>query len=263
MAKGVRGGRYTTTTSSSIPNQVPTQQNTPVQPQAVITLQAMDDDALAQLAKISKTVSMPNFLADADDPTQKFVFAAGLNEKPMVLDDNAFYQYMKDNNISNNQILARNVTGFTYTNQGNNDVTLTADQITDMMKYSRLNYIGGKHGGQAYGAGAYFDMNGGKSTGYAGASGGKLGKATTIAVLNPKTTRAIDLNNLEIKARTFAANHPKFAAQVGQPTSYGRGNNISIYALAMGYNVITDSANYPSYHNVIDRSALVYRKSNL
>ena len=37
-------------------------------------------------------------------------------------------------------------------------------------------------------------------------------------------------------------------------------DNISIYALAMGYNVIR--SDYNNYHNVIDRSALVYRQSN-
>ena len=35
-------------------------------------------------------------------------------------------------------------------------------------------------------------------------------------------------------------------------------NNMSVYALAMGYNVIKDSSS--GYHNVIDRKALVYKK---
>ena len=59
---------------------------------------------------------------------------------------------------------------------------------------------------------------------------------------------------------SFARSHPKFAKAVGPyNTSYSGGkNNMAIYALAMGYNVIT--ADYGGYTNVIDRSALVYRK---
>lgn len=37
-------------------------------------------------------------------------------------------------------------------------------------------------------------------------------------------------------------------------------DNYSIYAMAMGYNVITSDVN--GYHNIIDRKALVYRASD-
>ena len=126
--------------------------------------------------------------------------------------------------------------------------------LSDMMKYSRLNYIGGKVNGQAYGAGTYFDRNGGVNTGY--------GSTTVVAVLNPKTAKTIDVTTLRSRARAFAASHPKFARAAGAFNTRFNNNNMSIYALAMGYNVITDSKTNPSYHNVIDRSALVYRKSD-
>ena len=95
-------------------------------------------------------------------------------------------------------------------------------------------------------------MNGGRSAGYA--SG-----ATALAVLNPQAARCIDKGSLQSMAASFASSHPKFAKQVGRISN----STLSIYALAMGYNVITDSKTNPSYHNVIDRKAIVYRKSNL
>ena len=124
--------------------------------------------------------------------------------------------------------------------------------MTDMLKYSSLNYIGGKHGGQVYGAGTYFDKTGGRSTGY----GNGTTSATAIAVLNPQTAHPISLNTLRSRIPTFQRSHPKFAQALGRADS----DNYSIYAMAMGYNVITSDVN--GYHNIIDRKALVYRASD-
>lgn len=239
------------TAQNPIQQQPPTPDNTPVVNGALTALSQMSDDQLATLMANSKTVDMPNHLNDAVDATQKFAYTAGVNEMPTVLDDSAFDQFLKDNNIPKSNILSRSVSGVTY-NSGGIRYNLTATDITDMMKYSTLNYVGGKHGGQVYGAGTYFDMNGGMNTGYH--SG-----ATALAVLNPKTAHCIDKGSLQSMAATFAQSHPKFAKQVGRISN----STLSIYALAMGYNVITDSKTNPSYHNVIDRKAIVYRKSNL
>ena len=132
------------------------------------------------------------------------------------------------------------------------------------MRYSRLNYIGGKHGGQAYGAGTYFAMTGGSNTGYGG--------APAQAVLNPKTAKIIGDTELYMAAKSFARSHPKFAQAMGgtprNPVNIDQSNQ-SVWALAMGYNVITDHSKDSSgkylrgrgdYYNVIDRSALVYKK---
>lgn len=233
------------------PQQTPINQ-TPVVNDAMSVLNSMSDDQLAQLMKQSKNVDMPNHLNDVVDVTQKFVYKAGFNEMPQVLDDAAFDQYLKDNNIPRSDILSRSVNGANYTVNGVS-MRLTPQQVTDMMKYSQLNYVGGKHGGQVYGGGTYFDKNGGHNTGYGGG-------ATAIAVLNPATAKIIDKVTLKSQIPAFIQSHPKFAAQVGHGTS---NDVLSIYALAMGYNVITDSRTNPSYHNVIDRKALVYRKSNV
>ena len=236
----------------AVQQQAPTPQNTPVAPSAITTLTQMSDAQLAQLVTQSKTINMPNFLRDVSDPTQNFVYAAGLNEKPQVLDDAEFAQYMADNNIPQSKVLTRSVSSISYTNASGTRVKMTADDVIDMMKYSTFNYIGGKVNGQAYGAGTYFDQTGGRNTGY--------GSRTATAVLNPQTAHVITDTQLTTKARQFAQTHPLFARAVGPYRQSMRGNNMSIYALAMGYNVIKDSSS--GYHNVIDRSALVYKRSN-
>ena len=209
---------------------------------------SMSDDQLAQAVIDSRTVDMPNFLNDHPDQTQKFVYQVGLNGAPTVLDQQQFDQFLQQNNIPRAQVMARSV----------RDNGLYKAQLqVDSFKYSELTYIGGKIGGQASGAGTYFDMNGGHSTGYGGY--GSQGSATMLAVYNPKTARVIDFNALRRKAIAFANSHPKFARAVGGFTA-GSNGNASIYALAMGYNAISGGPVSPTYQNVIDRSAVVVLK---
>ncbi len=183
---------------------------------------AMTDYELAQAVIASRNVDMPNFLNDVPDQTQKFVYQVGLNGAPTVMDQAQFDQFRRQNNIPRSQIMARSV---------NSNGPYSAQQIADTFKYSELNYIGGKYGGQVTGAGTYFDMNGGGNTGY--------GSGTTItAIYNPQTARVIDFYDLRRQAASFERSHPKFAAAVGS-FARGRGGNVSIYALAMGYNAIS------------------------
>lgn len=234
-----------------IADQVPDDNNTPVAPNALDSLVGMTDDQLAQVYLDSQKAGLPNHLGDVDDKTQRFVFQIGLNDKPMVLDAAAFNQFLSDNNIPRGQILSRSVDGGKLRTSSGNVRTLSAQDVVDMMTQSRLNYIGGKVGGQAYGAGTYFDQNGGGATGY---GNGK----TVNAVLNPKTARVVTDSKLRTLAAAFDRSHPKFARATGGYSTSFRNNNMSIYALAMGYNVIKDATG--SYHNVIDRKALVYKK---
>lgn len=237
--------------TNPIAQQVPDDTNTPVTPGALTALSQMTDAQLAQAFTASQKASMPNHLDDAADITQRFVFYNGLNDKPTVLDAAAFQQFMADNNISQGQVLSRSINGGTLKTSAGGSRNLTAKDVADMMMYSRLNYVGGKHGGQAYGAGTYFDMNGGRNTGYASGM-------TVNAVLNPKTAKIITDSALKKKAAAFDRSHPQFAKATGGYKTSFYNNNMSVYALAMGYNVIKDSTG--SYHNVIDRSALVYQK---
>ena len=231
--------------------------NTTVTSDAVKRIASLSDTALAQEIANARTTSMPNQLADKPDVTQQFVYAAGVNEKPMVLDQKGFDKFLKDNHISKSDILARDINPVSYKNASNTQIKMTAQDVADMMMYSRVNYIGGKVGGQAVGAGTYFARTGGKSSGYKNSNG-----ITVNAVLNPKTAKSIDLTTLRNKIPSWRKSHPKAAAEidrlkrtVGSNAMFSTDSATSIYALAMGYNVITRG----TYVNVIDRSALVYR----
>lgn len=237
-----------------ISGQVPDDNNTPVAPDPISTLQGMDDAQLAQLFRQSQKSQLPNHLNDADDQTQKFIFTIGMNDKPMVLDQAAFQQFMADNHISKSEVMSRSFNSGQLSTTAGHKAPLTPQDIADMLKYGRLNYIGGKQGGQAYGAGTYFDMNGGSRTGYG--SG-----ATVNAVLNPATAKVITDSQLGKLAQAFDKSHPQFAKATGGYQSRFRNNNMSIYAVVLGYNVIAEGNGGPgNYHNVIDRKALVYRK---
>lgn len=224
----------------------PTPSQPPVNVDAADTLSKMTDDELAALANASKKVDMPNHLNDVSDATQRFVYAAGLNGKPQSLDASEFAQYMADNRISQSKVMSRSVNGNTITVNGT-QMVLSSAMIKAQFTDSKYNYIGGKYGGMAIGAGTYFDMNGGGNTGYGG--------DTMTAILSP-SARVIDSSTLSLQARQFAQSHPKFARAVGAYNTNFYGNNMSIYALAMGYNVIKSG----SYHNVIDRTAVIVRK---
>ena len=234
-----------------IQNQVPDDNNTPVTPDPMGQLQGMSDAQLAQLYTQSQNSKMPNHLNDVDDKTQKFIFTVGMNDKPLVLDQAAFRQFMQDNNIPQAQVLSRSINGGQLKTSAGGKSNLTPQDIADMLKYSRLNYIGGKIGGQAYGAGTYLDMNGGRNTGYENG-------ATLTGVLNPNTAKVVTDSMLAQLARAFDRTHPQFARATGGYSTSFHNNNMSIYATVLGYNVIKDSTG--SYHNVIDRKALVLLK---
>ena len=210
------------------------------------TIMNMTDDQLAAAIKASKNVDMPNFVNDRPDATQRFVYQVGLNGAPTLMDSTSFQQWMQQNGISQSQLLARSVRDGQYAVNG---MRMPAKLINDIFKRSTLNYIGGKIGNNASGSGAYFDRNGGRNTGYGSGD-------TMVAALNPATARTVDYFALGRQAGgSFARSHPKTAAALG---SFNK-NNASIYALAMGYNVITGGPVSSTYHNVIDRSALVIR----
>ena len=255
LGAGGGGGGFAPQPQQQQQRQAPQQQQVNLQPgsqlqtnaQASATLaqiMSMSDDQLAQAVISSRNVDMPNFLNDKPDPTQKFVYQVGLNGAPTVMDQAQLDQFMKQNNIPQSHILSRSVNG---------NGPYTANHIADIFRYSELNYIGGKFGGMMSGAGTYFDMNGGRNTGYG--SG-----ATLKAVLNPQTARVVDYYDLKRKATAFAKAHPKFVQAVGGMPSNGQGGNMSVWALAMGYNVISGGPVSSTYHNIIDRSAVIVLK---
>lgn len=252
MPVGVQG----TSQPQNIADQVPDDSNTPVTTNST-QFSNMSDSEMAQLVRDAKRAILPNHMSDKKDLTQQVVFQLGLNDKPQVLDRKSFDDFIRDNNIDKNEVLTRTINPSQYINQMGTNINLSADQIANMLKYSRFNYIGGKYYGQSYGAGTYFAANGynaiGKDTGY----GRGLNQTSISAVLNPNTAKVISLSQLRSLARSFENSHPQFTRAVGGYSS----SNASIYALAMGYNVIADRSSGNSggdYVNVIDRRAIVY-----
>ena len=219
-------------------------------------LTQMSDSQLTNVLKTAENAKLPNHLTDKYDPTQNLIYTIGLNAPPQIMDATQFRQFMKANNIPSSQIMSREVGGGKYRTTSGMKRNLTPQQGAQMWLADPYNYSGGKHGGQAIGAGAYFDMNGGKATGYAG------GGVKMTGILNPQTARVVDTSTLRRQAQAWAANHPKADAQIQRmagrsQASFGNAT-LSLYAAVLGYNVIKQSGG--SYYNVIDRSAMIIKQ---
>lgn len=246
----------------NVQNQTPNATNTPVAGGDVVAqLSQMTDAEMAALVRASKNAQLPNFLNDLQSETQNFVFQAGINAKPMVLDANEYNQFLKDNNINPSDQMVRSVAGVGYVNADGTQVNLRASEVNDLTKYSRANYIGGKRGGRAVGEGTYFEVTGGRVNSYGNSGTGRYGntKDTMTAVLNPARARVIYENTLYQQVRgAWGQAHPQTVRALGGINS----GNQSIYATLMGYNVVSDtrSQGQGTYNVVIDRSAIVIRK---
>ena len=215
----------------------------------------MNDQQAEALLKAAYNIDMPNHLKDSPDGTQELVYALGLNAPPTILDSTQFSQFMKQNNIPRSQVMSRQVGSGTYNTTSGSQNRLSDSQIAQMWLSDPYNYIGGKHGGQALGAGAYFDMNGGGNTGYGSGS-----TSLYTGVLDPNKARVISDSNLSRKAAQWAKTHPNANKQLQKLANKHRGwgnPEKSLYALMLGYNTISGLG---SYYNVIDRSAMVIRQ---
>jgi hypothetical protein len=248
-------------------------------PATATTIASMTDEELAELVRKSRSIRLPRFLNDGENITQRFVYTARLNSKPIVLHKEQFQQFLHDNNIPKKQIMTRRL----------RPSTISSKEIADMFKYNDYNYIGGKKGGTGIGCGAYFAMNGGADSIYGQwfcfrskyngkynihIPGNRVGSflkdrgikvnkydpgATIIAAYNPSKARIIGYKELCEKAIEFEKSHPLFAKEIGPMHGFflsPQDDNISIYALAMGYNAIQNSYK-PYEYQIIDRSAVV------
>ena len=219
---------------------------------------ALDDRAMARAIYESENAQLPIFLMDRPSATQNLVFSQDFNEMPLVLSNYDFNQYLIDHGIPKSQVMFRSTNNASFFVSGQNvQFNLTPEQTLDMLRYSPYSYVGGKHGGMAYGAGNYFSMAAHGNTGYGG--------ATTKVVLSP-TASIISDNRLYSGMSLFDAKMPLTASEIkraaNRPGMKTSGETMSLYALAQGFNVITDSTTNPDYHNIILRSAMVMNKNN-
>lgn len=253
------------------PQQQPNQNQQPQQPQIhqvsvndLTSLQQfanLDDRAMAKAIYDSGNTMLPVFLRDQPSATQNLVFAQGWNEAPLVLNNPAWNAYLAQNNIPKSQVMFRSSNPASYFDIPlQMQIDLTDAETADLLRYGQYSYIGGKYGGQALGAGSYFSMR---------ATGRSIyGSATMKAVLSPNAN-IIDENALRTQTNMFNSKMPLTSSEIRRaanrfysPKSWtgSSGEQSSLYALALGYNVVRASDH--DYHNIILRNAIVMNKWN-
>lgn len=192
---------------------------------------------------------------------QEFVKMNNLNSKPVVLNDDDFQKYMKNNGIRDSDVLARGIVD-------NTKEKLSAKQIADNFKYNENNILGGKVGNSTFGFGHYFGQVGyGKTTGYEGEDG----KGSVIYAVFSKKAKIIQSSDISKKFDAYVESHQKMFSKMNDRQrkilgvkKYSDGYaatsnaNRTILAAMMGYNVI--SSQKDNTFNVIDRSALIVEK---
>ena len=136
-------------------------------------------------------------------------------------------------------------------------ISMTSDDICDMMTDGSLSYVGrGVHGD-----GLYFSdsKRGSKLYGNPGQN-----PKTLRAVLNPAKARAISESSLQSAYDAFVKSHPRTRRALGFAKAHSTSDSMSQFALLMGYNVITTKVGYnETYYTVIDRSALIMSKTRV
>lgn len=239
------------------PAQPKTPQITTVDLNKLQQFAALDDRAMARAILDAQSAQLPIFLLDRPSATQNLVFAQDFNEMPLVLSNYDFNNYLLQHGIPKSQVMFRSSDGGSFFVNGQNvQFTLTPGETLDMLRYNPYSYVGGKHGGMVYGAGSYFSMASTGSTGY--------GSVTTKAVLSPSAS-IISKSQLTNRQTAFDSKMPLTAREIRNAVNrpgVKTGETYSLYALAQGFNVITDSTSNPDYHNVILRSAMVMNKNN-
>ena len=254
MAKGSRGGQRAGGGLSGAGNVLPTpntqqtqpQQNTNAQADTTSTasdfstdyntFMAMTDDQQADV--ISKAISgdVPSHLSQTD--FQKFVYNSGLNDKPDVVDDATL-------NKMNGTEIFRTVNNV-YDRQ--NDISYNADQIAKQVIAGRVTRTS-DNGGSVYGRGIYFADNRRDSTAY-GSTRGDVKKTAVIRGKLNNNAKIISYTKASADASAEMWNNTKLGKVLSKCDSKSA---VSIYAMAKGYNVISNGM---GYLNVLNRNAI-------
>lgn len=203
--------------------------------------QQMSDKDLHDLLLAITKQDLPDYLMT--NQQQRFVYALGINGKPIVEDDATFAKNSKGQTVIYNAQNNANLSGY----------TLTADDIHDFLKYGddTLQQNG------IYGNGIYFSDNRAGSAGY--------GSRQSKARLNPATAKVVSMSRLKAEYDTWKKTHPLSQKALGYTRAHNSGygtNTYSQFALLRGYNVISaPQRGGETYYSVLDRSALIYSKS--
>lgn len=256
MAKGNRGGQRGTASSGSrlsatqnanqqTQNQQP-QVDTTQQPQAFSTnynnFMAMTDDQKADAISKLASQGVPANLADND--FQRFTFNLGLNDKPQLVDDSVL-------DTMNGTELFRNVNSIKDKQHG---ITYSADEIASQVQRGSVTRVS-DNGGSLYGRGIYFASTYGSSSGY----GKTRGDIKTTAVMRAKlnsNAKIITDSKAQAGVRQEISKGTKLGKALAKCDSYSQR---SIYAMAKGFNVISDGCN--DYYVILNRNAITMSKT--
>ena len=202
--------------------------------------QQMNDKDLHDLLLAITKQDLPDYLMP--NQQQRFVYALGINGKPIVEDDATFAANSKGQKVIYNAQNSVNLTGY----------TLDADDIHDFLKYGddTLQQNG------VYGNGIYFSDSRTGSAGY--------GKRQSKARFNPATAKIVTISQLKSEYDAWKKTHPLSQKALGYTKANNSGygtNTYSQFALLKGYNVIAAPQFGETYYSVLDRSALIYSKS--
>lgn len=197
---------------------------------------AMTDDEKADFIANNIKQGVPAHLAQND--FQRFVYNSGLNEKPDVVDDATL------NTMSGTEIF-RTVNNV-YDSK--NDISYNADQIAKQVMAGRVTRVS-DNGGSVYGRGIYFASDYHDSTAYGNTNGNVKKTAVVRAKLN-NNANVINYYN----ASSGVSSEIKSGSKLGKVLSKcDSDSRESIYAMAKGYNVITNGS---TYFNVLNRNAI-------
>lgn len=205
------------------------------------TFMAMTDDQKADVISQAVSQDVPVHLSQTD--FQRFVYNSGLNDKPDVVDDATL------NSMTGTEIF-RTVNSVYDKNY---DVSYTADQIALQVMAGRVTRTS-DNGGSVYGRGIYFADNKSSSSAYGNSYGDVKKTAQVRAKLN-SNAKIISHNNALTGVNSEISSGSKLGKAL-KKCDYD--SQVSIYAMAKGYNVIT-SGN--GYMNILNRNAITMSKT--
>ena len=201
----------------------------------------MNDDQKADVISNMIAQGVPAHLADND--FQKMIYNIGLNDKPQLVDDATL-------DSMNGTELWRTVNNV-YDRQ--NDISFTADQIARQVQAGKVTRVS-DNGGSVYGRGIYFASDKHGSTTYGNTRGDVKRTAQIRCKLN-SNAKVIDHR----KATQGVSAEIRSGSKLGKVLrGCDRDSQVSIYAMAKGYNVITNGR---SYYNILNRNAVTMSKT--
>ena len=204
----------------------------------------MTDNQFADLITDSLDADIPLFLDDT--PLQKVMYVAGLNEKPQVMTDAQFNQYVRQHRA---ETLYRTVDGV-YLKQY--DMGINAKDICEQVMYGSLTRTGR---GSLMGDGFYFANDLDDSKRYGTYTGNVKQTAYMKAVLKPGA-KGISSSRIYSMARDEISNNTKLGRALEKAVK-GRFHSgvMALLAVHKGYDYIEYSSY--GYFNVLNRGCLI------